>query len=191
MEKTNVDDMAWTTQDTGGMDVRRKQLGEAVDAEQLGCSLYELPAGRRAWPYHYHTANEEALFVLSGSGRLRADGEMYQLTEGDYVTFPADESGAHRVLNDSEETLRYLVVSTMNEPDITVYPDSEKFGVYVGSPPGAARNAVWRAIINRMTRSTTGRAKPPSDDTVTDRPLVRISVVRAVPTRRSRSRRRT
>jgi len=98
--------------------------------------LHELPAGRRAWPYHYHTANEEALFVLAGSGRLRGDGEMYQLTRGDYVTFPADESGAHRVFNDSEGTLRYLVVSTMNEPDITVYPDSEKFGVYVGSPPG-------------------------------------------------------
>jgi len=40
MEKTNVEDVAWTRQNTGGMDVQRKQLGEAVDAEQLGCSLY-------------------------------------------------------------------------------------------------------------------------------------------------------
>ena len=28
------------------------------------------------------------------------------------------------------------MVSTMREPDVTVYPDSEKFGVYVGAPPG-------------------------------------------------------
>ncbi|WP_425491826.1 cupin domain-containing protein [Halohasta salina] len=136
MRKTNVSTLAWTRQDLGGMDIRRKQLGEAVDAEELGCSLYELPTGERAWPYHYHTANEEALFVLAGSGTLRADGEMHELREGDYVTFPADESGAHRVINDSEGALRYLVVSTMIEPDVTVYPDSEKFGVYVGSPPG-------------------------------------------------------
>ena len=136
MQKINTDDLAWTTQDDGGMHLRRKQLGEAVDGEELGCSLYELPAGERAWPYHYHTANEEALFVLAGSGSLRADSEMHALQEGDYVTFPADESGAHRVINDSEGTLRYLVVSTMTEPDVTVYPDSEKFGVYVGSPPG-------------------------------------------------------
>ena len=136
MQKTNADDLAWTTLDDGGMALRRKQLGEAVDAEELGCSLYELPAGQRAWPYHYHTANEEALFVLAGSGSLRADGEMHDLRQGDYVTLPADASGAHRVINDSEGTLRYLVVSTMTEPDVTVYPDSEKFGVYVGSPPG-------------------------------------------------------
>lgn len=28
------------------------------------------------------------------------------------------------------------MVSTMTEPDVTIYPDSGKFGVYVGSPPG-------------------------------------------------------
>lgn len=136
MKKVNTDLLDWTRQNNGRMDVRRKQLGEATDGEQLGCSLYELPAGRRSWPYHYHTANEEALFVLAGTGSLRVDDELVDLTEGDYVTFPADESGGHRVINDSEDTLRYLMVSTMNEPDITVYPDSEKFGIYVGSPPG-------------------------------------------------------
>jgi uncharacterized cupin superfamily protein len=136
MKKVNTAALDWTRLDNDGMDVRRKQLGEATDGEQIGCSLYELPAGKRSWPYHYHTANEEALFVLAGAGSLRVDDKMVDLTEGDYVTFPADKSGGHRVINDSEDTLRYLMVSTMAEPEITVYPDSEKFGVYVGSPPG-------------------------------------------------------
>ena len=136
MEKTNVDDGAWTTLNDGGMNLRRKQLGEATDGDRLGCSLYELPAGKRSWPYHYHTANEEALFVLSGEGTVRCDGETAAISEGDYLNFPADASGGHRVINDSEGPLRYLAVSTMTEPDVTVYPDSEKFGVYVGSPPG-------------------------------------------------------
>ena len=136
MQQTNAADLEWSTQGDGKMEVRRKQLGEATDSEKLGCSLYELPPGKRSWPYHYHTANEEALYVLAGSGTLRADGEMHELQTGDYLTFPADKSGAHRVINDSDDTLRYLAVSTMTEPDITVYPDSEKFGVYVGSPPG-------------------------------------------------------
>ena len=140
MRKTNVEDGEWTRLDEGGMNLRRKQLGAAVDGEQLGCSLYELPAESRAWPYHYHTANEEALFVLAGTGRLRtAHGEL-ALSTGDYVQFPADESGAHRVINDSTEALRYLMISTMVEPDVTVYPDSEKFGVYAGGPPGDGEN---------------------------------------------------
>ena len=94
------------------------------------------PPGHRSWPYHYHTANEEATHVLAGSGTLRHDGETYDLEAGSYATFPTGESGGHRVLNDTGDVLRYLAVSTMTEPDVTVYPDSETFGVYVGSPPG-------------------------------------------------------
>jgi Uncharacterized conserved protein, contains double-stranded beta-helix domain len=136
MPVVHESEMEWTERAEGETEFRRKQLGEGADGDQLGCSLYELPPGRRSWPYHYHTANEEAIYVLAGSGTLRHDGETYELDAGSYVTFPAGESGGHRVINDTEDVLRYLAVSTMTEPDVTVYPDSEKFGVYVGSPPG-------------------------------------------------------
>ena len=136
MPPINADDLSWTTPDAEGAAWRRKQLGAAAAGEDLGCSLYELPAGERSWPYHYHAANEEALYVLAGEGTLRLDGETHPLRPGEYAPFPADDSGAHRVVNDGDDVLRYLVVSTMREPDVTLYPDSEKFGVYVGSPPG-------------------------------------------------------
>lgn len=136
MALVSADDLEWTELDQGEMHVRRKQLGEAAGGEQLGCSLYELPAGERAWPYHYHTANEEALYVLAGTGTLRLGDESLDLTDGCYVALPADEHGGHRVVNDSSDPLRYLMVSTMHEPEVTVYPDSEKIGVFVGSPPG-------------------------------------------------------
>ncbi|WP_434522152.1 cupin domain-containing protein [Halorubrum sp. AS12] len=136
MPPINADDLSWTTPDDADAEWRRKQLGAAAGSEDLGCSLYELPAGERSWPYHHHTANEEALYVLAGEGTLRLDGDTHPLRPGEYAAFPADETGAHRVVNDGDEPLRYLVVSTMREPDVTVYPDSEKFGVYVGSPPG-------------------------------------------------------
>jgi uncharacterized cupin superfamily protein len=48
-----------------------KSLGAATGGERLGCSLYEVPPGKRAWPHHYHLANEEAIFVLEGRGTLR------------------------------------------------------------------------------------------------------------------------
>jgi uncharacterized cupin superfamily protein len=136
MNRVNANDVAWSKTESGETAFKRKELGAAAGGDQLGCSLYELPAGKRSWPYHYHTANEEAIYVLAGEGTLRCAGEMTELTAGDYVNFPADASGGHRVINDSEGPLRYLAVSTMTEPDVTVYPDSEKFGVYVGSPPG-------------------------------------------------------
>jgi uncharacterized cupin superfamily protein len=136
MEPVNESELAWTDRERGETNFRRKQLGEAAGSEQLGASLYELPAGTRSWPYHYHTANEEALYVLSGTGTLRLGGDEYELREGDYVPLPANEAGGHRVINDGDDYLRYLAVSTMNEPDVTVYPDSEELGVFVGAPPG-------------------------------------------------------
>jgi len=136
MGKVNADDLEWSEREHGGTQFGRKKLAAAAGGERIGCSLYELPAGRRSWPYHYHTGNEEAIYVLAGSGTLRLDGERVDLREGDYVALPADERGAHRVVNDADGPLRYLMVSTMDEPDLTVYPDSEKIGVYAGAPPG-------------------------------------------------------
>jgi uncharacterized cupin superfamily protein len=149
MPVTHESEMEWTELSEGETQFRRKQLGEAAEGELLGCSLYELPPGRKSWPYHYHTANEEALYVLAGTGRLRHDGESYDLRAGSYATFPAEASGGHRVVNDSDEPLRYLVVSTMNDPDLTVYPDSGKFGVYVGAPPGGRSERSLSGYYNR------------------------------------------
>lgn len=136
MALVNEDDIQWTEHEEGNMKLRRKQLGEAAGGDQLGCSLYELPSGEESWPYHYHTANEEAIYVLAGRGKLRLDGETHLLSKRDYVALPADETGGHKIINDSDGPLRYLTLSTMNEPDVTVYPDSDKLGVFVGSPPG-------------------------------------------------------
>ena len=133
----NTRELDWERPEDERASWKRKRLATAAGGERIGCSLYLLPPGERSWPYHYHTNNEEAMYVLSGSGTLRLDGETRSVSADDYVSFPADESGAHRVINDGDEPLRYLLISTMSEPDVTVYPDSEKFGVYVGAPPGS------------------------------------------------------
>ena len=73
----------------------------SAGGEKLGCSLYEVPPGRRAWPYHYHLANEEAIYVLEGSGTLRIGGEEIRVSQGDYVALPASAQAAHQLVNDS------------------------------------------------------------------------------------------
>lgn len=138
MGKANANDLDWETVDRGEAGWRRKRLARAADGDDLGCSLYELPPGKRSWPYHYHSANDEALYVLDGRGSLRLAGETLEIEAGDYVPFPADERGAHQLLNETDAPLRYLMLSTMVEPDVTVYPDSGKIGAMAGAPPGGA-----------------------------------------------------
>jgi uncharacterized cupin superfamily protein len=133
-------DLEWNEQSHGEkFGYRRKQLGSAAHSEKLGCSLYEVPPGRRAWPYHYHLANEEAIYVLEGSGTLRIGGEEIRVSEGDYVALPARVEGAHQLVNSSEAVLRYLCFSTMLEPDVMIYPDSGKVGIIGGAAPGGPK----------------------------------------------------
>jgi uncharacterized cupin superfamily protein len=140
MEPVNESDVEWTETERGPTRFRRKRLADAAGGEALGASLYELPPGGKSWPYHYHTGNEEAIYVLAGEGTLRVgddeNDERRSVEAGDYVALPAGPDSAHRVENPSDEPLRFLALSTMRDPDVTVYPDSGKIGVYAGSPPG-------------------------------------------------------
>lgn len=136
MGPVNQADIDWESHEGVEEQFKQKKLAEAAGSEALGCTLYEIPPGGQPFSYHYHAANEEALYVLSGSGTLRFAGDTYSLREGDYVACEANESGGHSVVNDADTPLRYLAFSTMNEPDVTVHPESNILGVYVGSPPG-------------------------------------------------------
>ncbi|HZO81276.1 MAG TPA: cupin domain-containing protein [Candidatus Binataceae bacterium] len=117
----------------------RKQLSAPAGGRKLGCSLYELAPGKSAWPAHYHTANEEAIYILEGAGTLRLGGREIPLARGDYVALLPAADAAHRLANTSDKPLRYLCFSTMIEPEVTVYPDSNKIGISVGAAPGGPR----------------------------------------------------
>jgi uncharacterized cupin superfamily protein len=148
----NEADLDWTDHDEDkGTRFRRKRLAAAADGEALGASLYELDPGERSWPVHFHTANEEAIYVLAGEGAVRR-GEAREdvpLEPGEFLAFPADPSGAHRIVNTGPEVLRYLMVSTMHDPDVTVYPDHDGIGVFAGAPPGGDGERLVSGFWNR------------------------------------------
>jgi uncharacterized cupin superfamily protein len=141
--RTNVVNDAELTWDSMGHGVgfhcRRKQLGRAAGGRKLGCSLYELRPGKSAWPAHYHTANEEAIYILEGRGTLRLGAHSFPVARGDYIAVLAEPAGTHRLTNTSDGVLRYLCMSTMIEPEITVYPDSNKIGIFAGAAPGGPK----------------------------------------------------
>jgi uncharacterized cupin superfamily protein len=142
MDIVQSGDIEWADVEHGEATFREKQLTEGTDAERLGCSLYELPPGKSSWPHHYHLANEEAFYVLAGTGLVAGPDGDQAVEEGDYVTCPVGDAGAHRFVNDGDVPLRFLAVSTMNEPDVAVYPEMEKFGVYVSEDADGDDHAV-------------------------------------------------
>lgn len=133
MNERDVETEEKTPKDEG---FKRKRLSQAVGGEKLGCSLYILSPGLQSWPYHYHTANEEAIFVLSGRGTIQIAGGEEEIQKGDYVSFPAGDDGAHQIFNSGDAELTYLCFSSMIEPEVAIYPESNMVGVFVGAPPG-------------------------------------------------------
>jgi uncharacterized cupin superfamily protein len=120
--------------DRPGFTYRRARLGRQAGAEALGASLYEVPPGQATFPYHSHTANEELLIVLSGRPTLRNPDGTRELSEGEVVSFPVGPRGAHQLVNRSQETVRFVVVSEMNAPEVSLYPDTGRIGAMTRAP---------------------------------------------------------
>jgi uncharacterized cupin superfamily protein len=134
----NEGDLEWARESApDGSALRlRKKLAPAAGGRELGASLYRMPPGEKPWPRHFHTANEEAVFVLSGEGTLVLGDRRVPLRAGDYAAIPIGDAHAHQIRNDSGADFVFLCVSTMRQPDIVVYPDSGKVGLFAGAAPG-------------------------------------------------------
>jgi uncharacterized cupin superfamily protein len=100
----------------------RARVGRKAGCERLGLSLWELPPGEAAYPYHYHLAEEELLLVLTGRPSLRTPDGWRDLAQGEVVAFLRGEQGAHQLLNRTEQTVRFLAFSTNGDPDVVIYP---------------------------------------------------------------------
>jgi uncharacterized cupin superfamily protein len=127
-----------------GFRALRARLSRQAGSERLGMSLWELPPGEAAYPYHFHLAEEELLVVLDGEPSLRTPAGWRELRRGEVVSFHRGEDGGHQVLNRTEETVRFLAISTGGEPDLVMYPDSGKLGAFERLPEGDGLRAMFR-----------------------------------------------
>jgi uncharacterized cupin superfamily protein len=127
-----------------GFRSRRARIGYELGTELIGCSLWELPAGEAAYPYHFHYADEELVIVLSGRPTLRTPEGTRELEEGEALRFGLGEEGAHQIINRSEQPVTLLAVSSSGRPDVIVYPDSDKIGFGERLPRGGGRRAFFK-----------------------------------------------
>src|SRR5207253_5386991 len=107
--------------DHGNFRGRRKPLG----GSKLTASLWELPPGKKSFPFHMHHVTEEALFVVSGRAKVRTPDGLTEVSAGDWVMFPPGD-GAHQLINDGSEAMVYLALGVSSGVDIVEYPDSGK-----------------------------------------------------------------
>jgi uncharacterized cupin superfamily protein len=109
----------------------RIDVAGTVGSKATAMYLYDLAPGRSSCPYHYEY-EEEWLLVVDGSVVVRTPDGEGTLTRGDLVCFPPGPAGAHKIMNKSNAPARTLAFSSSRVPAVSVYPDSNKIGVWPG-----------------------------------------------------------
>ena len=144
-----------------GFRSKRARIGYELGGELIGASLWAVPPGEAAYPFHFHYSDEEIVIVLSGRPTLRTPEGERELEEGEALRFAVGEEGAHQILNRSEEDVTFLAFSSHGRPDVVVYPDSDKIGVGERLPHGGG----LRAFFKRGDGVDYFHGEPPPDGT--------------------------
>jgi uncharacterized cupin superfamily protein len=111
-----------------GFEPKLGRIGGLIGMEKLGCMFNAVPEGKAAFPAHVRHTNEEFYVILEGEGTYRLGDKTYPVMPGDQVSAPAGViETAHQMKNTGKGELKYLCVSTRNDPDVVESPDSNKF----------------------------------------------------------------
>jgi uncharacterized cupin superfamily protein len=128
----NVDELSLRHFSQGvQFECRAERVAPLLGGKHLGYSYDLVPPGKRSCPFHSHRAEEEMFFIVKGEGLLRYGAETRKLRAGDFVCCPTGgPETAHQIINDSDQDLAYISVSTMMPAEVCEYPDSGKVGAY-------------------------------------------------------------
>jgi uncharacterized cupin superfamily protein len=115
----------------------KRALGDALGLTKVGVNLTTLGPGKESSMRHYHTHEDEMVFVLEGEVVLCTDGGEQVLTPGMCAGFPAGSTDGHHLVNRSDRPARYLEISNRDPADGASYPDVDL--VYSKGPDGKPR----------------------------------------------------
>src|SRR5688572_30571518 len=101
----------------------KRALGDPLGLTKIGVNLTTLPPGKESSMRHFHTREDELVFVLEGEVVLRTDEGEQILTTGMCAGFPAGTRNGHQLVNQSDRPARYLEISNRDPQDGAEYPD--------------------------------------------------------------------
>ncbi len=102
-----------------------RALATTTGMTRIGIHIVRIESGHDSTTHHYHDADEEFIYILSGRGQARIGDEQFEVEAGDFMGFPAP-SEAHSLHNPYAEDLVYLMGGERWATDIVHYPDIKR-----------------------------------------------------------------
>ena len=101
----------------------KQALGDAGGLSDFGVNLTRLPPGAWSSQRHWHTGEDEFVYVLAGELVLVTDAGEQLLRAGECAAFPKNVPDGHHLINRSDSEAVYLEIGTRSEEDACHYPD--------------------------------------------------------------------
>jgi uncharacterized cupin superfamily protein len=101
----------------------RQRLGDAGGLADFGVNLMHLPSGNWSSQRHWHSHEDEFVYVLEGELVLIEDGGETMLHAGDCAAFPKGTGNGHHMINRSDAMAVYLEVGSRQPQDVTTCSD--------------------------------------------------------------------
>lgn len=101
----------------------KRALGDAFALSTFGVNLTILPPGKESSMRHWHTHEEELVYVLEGELVLVTNAGEQVVSAGMVVGFPAGNADGHQLVNRGDRPAKYLEVSNRHDDDVATYAD--------------------------------------------------------------------
>ena len=105
----------------------KRALGDVFGLTAFGVNLVHLPPGAPSSQRHWHSHEDEFVYVLEGELTLITDAGEQVLTPGMVAGFPAGKEDGHHMVNKSGDWAAYLEVGSRSDLDECNYPDIDLF----------------------------------------------------------------
>lgn len=103
----------------------KRALGNMLGLTKIGVNLTTLMPGKQSALRHWHTLEDELVYVLEGEIVLITEGGEQLLRPGMCAGFKAGSADAHHFVNRSQAPARYLEISNRDPDDAVSYPDDD------------------------------------------------------------------
>jgi uncharacterized cupin superfamily protein len=104
---------------------RKRDSTDLNERHPFDVEILRIPAGKKPYPYHSHSAQWEFYHVISGTGQVRHEESTDPIKAGDAFLFKPGE--AHQLINDSDTDLIVYVIADNPFGEACYYPDSDKW----------------------------------------------------------------
>jgi uncharacterized cupin superfamily protein len=101
----------------------KRRLGDAAGLKNFGVNLTRLDPGAESSMRHWHTKQDEFIYVLEGEVTLVSDAGRQKLKRGMAAGFPAGKADGHQLVNETKKPVLYLEIGDRTPGDGATYSD--------------------------------------------------------------------